>query len=202
MKPRLLDLFSGAGGCAVGYAQAGFEVVGVDIVPQKNYPYEFHQADAMTYPLEGFDVIHASIPCQGYSVTNKLWRKEYPLLLEPIRERLKESGKPWVIENVPGCPMNNYLMLCGSHFGLQIRRHRHFETSHLILSPFQCKHNYKAIQVIGHAGKEQNFTRATAEANMQIDWMTKPELVQAIPPAYTRWIGEQLMSYIEQEVAV
>jgi DNA (cytosine-5)-methyltransferase 1 len=101
VKPRLLDLFCGAGGCSVGYHRAGFEVVGVDINPQPNYPYEFHQADAMTYPLDGFDAIHASPPCQAHSAMSVMWNaREHPDLVAATRARLVATGLPYVIENV------------------------------------------------------------------------------------------------------
>ncbi len=105
-RPRLLDLFCGAGGCSVGYHHAGFDVVGVDVNPQKNYPFEFHQADAMAYPLGGFDVIHASPPCQAFTKARKLQGNTHPDLIGPIRERLIAAGVPWVIENVPGAPLS------------------------------------------------------------------------------------------------
>src|SRR3989304_1640190 len=106
-KPRLLDLFCGAGGAAMGYHRAGFEVVGVDINPQKHYPFEFHQADAMTYPLDGFDAIHASPPCQHYSVTKSAPNcdgSKHPDLLPSTRARLLKQKAPWVVENVVGAP--------------------------------------------------------------------------------------------------
>jgi DNA (cytosine-5)-methyltransferase 1 len=221
-KPRLLDLFCGAGGCSVGYARAGFEVVGVDIKPQPRYPFEFHQADALTFPLDGFDVIHASPPCQAYSVLRRANPgAEYPELVEPIRARLQESRKPYVIENVPGAPLKFSLLLCGSMFGLgsgarYLQRHRLFETSHLILAPGSCHHVGEAIGVYGGAdgsiyirklikkspgpyvrrGGYQGLKTECAEA-MDIDWMTRTELTQAIPPAYTEWIGRQLLDQIK-----
>ena len=146
MKPRLLDLFSGAGGCARGYHDAGFEVVGVDQVPQPNYPYEFHQADAMTFPLDGFDAIHASPPCQAHSTIAKQQRVlrpgayEHPDLVDATRQRLIEAGVPWVIENVPGAPLANAIQLCGSSFGLNVRRHRLFECSFPIMG-VPCAHH-------------------------------------------------------------
>ena len=135
MTYKLFDCFSGAGGKAMGYHRAGFEVVGVDIAMQKNYPFEFHQADALEYLQEHgheFDAIHASPPCQAYSVTYSLPNVgEYPELIEPIRELLISSGKPYVIENVPGAPLINPVELCGSMFGLNVIRHRRFETGRL-----------------------------------------------------------------------
>lgn len=155
---RLLDLFCGAGGAAMGYHRAGFEVVGVDIKPQKNFPFEFHQGDALTYPLDGFDAIHASPPCQAYSTMRKgLWKdREHPDLIAAVRERLIASGLPYVIENVPGAPLDDPMMLCGTMFGLgtaegnQLRRHRYFECNFgLILTP-ECQHNdVSAVPVYG-----------------------------------------------------
>lgn len=133
MKPRLLDLFCGAGGAGMGYHQAGFDVVGVDINPQPDYPFEFHQADAMEFPLDGFDAIHASPPCQVFTALKTMHNAgEHFDLLTPMRARLKEWGGPYVIENVPGAPMQDHVTLCGSSFGLgvkkydrELRRHRH-----------------------------------------------------------------------------
>src|SRR6185437_6786911 len=144
-KPRLLDLFCGAGGCSVGYARAGFEVVGVDLAPQKHYPFEFHQADALTFPLEDFDVIHASPPCQGYSPSKGLARTamhSWRPLLGPMRDRLEAWGGVWVMENVAGShsAMRWPLRLCGTQFGLRVYRHRLFETSIALFSPGQCQH--------------------------------------------------------------
>lgn len=135
MRKRLLDLFCGAGGAAMGYHMAGWEVVGVDIEPQPNFPFEFHQADAMTYPLDGFDAVHASPPCQGYSrLRHRQDASGYPQLIAPMRDRLNALLKPvipWVIENVEDArpEMRDPLMLCGSSFGLRVQRHRLFETS-------------------------------------------------------------------------
>lgn len=212
-KPRLLDLFCGAGGAAMGYARAGFDVVGVDINPQPHYPFEFHQADAMTYPLDGFDAIHASPPCQGYSVTASLHDVAYPRLIEPVRDRLLAAGVPFIIENVPGAPLRDWVRLCGSSFGLGVRRHRLFETSWFIMWPPQCTHwlQPEPIDVTGTGGpadrlpgqrggihrKPRNL--AHAREVMGIDWMRRPELGEAVPPAYTEYIGQQLM--IEMEAA-
>jgi DNA (cytosine-5)-methyltransferase 1 len=163
-RPLLLDLFCGAGGAAMGYHRAGFDVIGVDIKPQPRYPFEFVQADAMTYPLDGHDAIHASPPCQAYSVLRRANPgADYPELIAPTRERLIAAGVPWVIENVPGAPLAYSVELCGSTFGLgaisgdgirmertyrQLRRHRLFETSFPIMqSP--CQHRGEAIGVYG-----------------------------------------------------
>ena len=121
-KPLLLDLFSGGGGAAMGYHRAGFEVVGVDIEPQPNYPFEFIREDAMSFPLEGYDAIHASPPCQRWTRGQNARGQadKHPDLLTPIRQRLQETETPWVIENVPGAPMRDPLMLCGTMFGMKL----------------------------------------------------------------------------------
>lgn len=212
MKPRLLDLFCGAGGASMGYHRAGFEVVGVDVNPQPRYPFEFIQADAMTFPLEGFDAIHASPPCQRYSTMTKKWGRsgEHPDLVAPVREALEDIGTPYVIENVPGAPLREPLMLCGSMFGLgaqgyQLRRHRNFETnSGTIWPPAMCSHQGQPLPVYGHAGgrsKRDGLTFPGTDAwreGMGIDWMTGKELAESIPPAYTTFIGEQLMAALPQ----
>lgn len=187
---KVLDLFCGPGGAAVGYARAGFEVVGVDIDPQKNYPFEFRQADAMSYPLDGFDLIHASPPCQRYSQATK-WRgtpEDHPDLLQPTIDRLMASGTPWIVENVPGAPMTPDVILCGSMFGLKVRRHRLFRTSlvnHLWLTP---KCNHQGLLAFMHKGE-----RAYADA-MGCTWMTAVEAREAIPPAYTEFLGREFLS--------
>ena len=177
-RPRLLDLFCGAGGSAVGYHRAGFDVVGVDIAPQKNYPYEFHQADAMTFPLEGFDAIHASPPCQAFTTARVIHGKEHPDLLTPTR-----------------APMRADYRLCGSQFGEpRLVRHRWFEASwpvDLVMLP-KCAHGPEVISVFGHGGHIYHGVQNWREV-MGIDWMTRAELAQAIPPSYTEWIGTQML---------
>ena len=205
VRPLLLDLFCGAGGAAMGYHRAGFDVIGVDIEPQPHYPFDFVQADAMTYPyLTDFDAIHASPPCQAYSVTASLHTTEYPQLIDAIRGRLTATGLPYVIENVVGAPLHNWLQLCGSSFGLGVRRHRRFETSWPILFAPPCAHYLQPapVDVTGTGGPAARAVhnggggihrkpRNLAEARqvMGIDWMTRPELAEAIPPAYTEHIG-------------
>jgi DNA (cytosine-5)-methyltransferase 1 len=223
-KPRLLDLFCGAGGCSMGYHRAGFEVVGVDINPQPRYPFEFHQADAMTFPLDGFDVIHASPPCQAYCALKTMKNKrEHPELVGEMRVRLMEHGRPWVMENVFGAPLLDPIMLCGSHFhlkasnGYELRRHRYFETFPpiFVLQPL-CRHGKKTIGIYGAKGRDiaqekrhyakPKESRGNPEGvvlpkkyafeAMGIDWMNMDELSEAIPPAYTEWIGKQLMEVL------
>lgn len=207
-RPRLLDLFCGAGGCSMGYHRAGFDVVGVDLSPQKNYPFKFRQADALTFPLDGFDAIHASPPCQAYSqaaLSQRNAGKEYPDLLASTRERLQAAGVPWVIENVPGAPMRPDFKLCGCQFGLELRRLRWFETSWQAFSMRPpCHHPYPVVSVVGHGTpswvREQlgfNPTIADYRAAMGIDWMNRNELSQAIPPAYTEFIGGQLLAHLD-----
>ena len=210
VRPRLLDLFCGAGGAAMGYHRAGFEVVGVDIKPQPHYPFEFHQADAMTYPLEGFDVIHASPPCQRYSrlslVRGKGKREEHPDLIMRTRNLLEDSGKPFVIENVKGAPLDSPITLCGHTFGLKVYRHRCFESNILLVSPPHLRHPETCpsagkgksksgfVSVCGHQGG--GVTMDEWRIAMGIDWMTQGEISQSIPPAYTEFIGRQLMEYL------
>ncbi len=215
----------------MGYYLAGFRVVGIDLHPQPHYPFEFHCADAMTFPLDGFDVIHASPPCQCYTSLKAMWnRRPHPDLVAPTRERLVDSGKLWVIENVPGAPLVSPVLLCGSMFrlgcdGAELRRHRLFELSIPLSCSNQCNHGWSGadctIGVYGHAGgysraqrystigvygghgrdrrrkkNGQHFPTDARRQAMGIDWMTGTELCQAIPPAYTEWIGRQLMEVI------
>ncbi len=199
---RLLDLFCGAGGAAMGYHRAGFEVVGVDNRPQPNYPFEFVLADAMEYPLEGFDVIHASPPCQEYtSLKARQNGKRYPDLVAPTRDHLAQTGTAWVIENVPGAPLLHWFYLCGGMFGLRTYRHRRFESSLLIMQPHHPGHvaltSTKKRRRDFNAGMHISVTGDVGSwvgpACMGIDWMTGQELSQAIPPAYTEYIGRLIM---------
>jgi DNA (cytosine-5)-methyltransferase 1 len=158
-RPTLLDLFSGAGGSAVGYDRAGFDVVGVDIEKQPHYPFQFVQADALEYLRECghcFDVIHCSPPCQAWSALKHLSKREHPQLIEPTRQLLREISKPYIIENVVGAPLIAPVLLCGSMFGLQtscgaqLRRHRLFECNYLLMSPGECQHGERTLAVNGH----------------------------------------------------
>ena len=205
MKPRLLDLFCGAGGGSVGYARAGFEVVGVDIEPQPRYPFEFHQADAMTFSLDGFDVIHASPPCQRYTqLGTREDLSDYPDLVDALRARLNAAGLPWVIENVPGSPLRNPVMLCGAMFGLRAYRHRLFESSKALTVPPHPKHSVR-VNRRGENRREHwatgGFITITGDVGtycgpeaMGIDWMTGNELSQAIPPVYTEYLAKQFLN--------
>lgn len=211
-KPRLLDLFCGAGGCTKGYQQAGFYVVGVDINAQPNYcGDEFVRADALKvlrdYDWDGlvdvgrFDALHASPPCQRYIRGGLQDTERHPDLLGPTRDLLETWGLPWVMENVPGAPMRPDVVLCGSHFGLKIRRHRWFEVSWGIpLMTNSCDHSYPIHGVYGGLHGQQGAwpgmlpdTLETRREALGIDWMTADELADAIPPAYTEFIGYELL---------
>lgn len=210
MRPKLLDLFCGAGGASMGYFRAGFEVEGVDIKPQPHYPFKFYLADALEFPLEGYDAYHASPPCQAYSIMRNLpWLKdkEYPMLIDVTREMLSQTGKLYVIENVMGAKLEaGYL--CGLMFGLNFYRHRAFETNFFWLQPGHPKHQ-ATIQIgrnLGDRAHKVSFSekegcghsagvKRMREA-MDINWMTREELTQAIPPVYTEYIGKCLMGVI------
>jgi DNA (cytosine-5)-methyltransferase 1 len=265
--PRLLDLFCGAGGATRGYQQAGFCVTGVDHHPHPRYVGEaFVQADALEYLTahgQEYDVIHASPPCQAYSALKHLVRAEHPQVIKVTRLALQATAVPYVIENVVGAPLDTTLLLCGSMFGLetpsgaQLRRHRLFESSVLLMAPGPCQHGNRPVAVHGDAlrneatrgeegrvrsiqsdkardgrtimvvgatprdpaaarkqyptitvtgstpqqNRERNHIRETfsihdARIAMGIDWMTMAELSQAIPPAYTHWIGRQLLRHL------
>jgi DNA (cytosine-5)-methyltransferase 1 len=208
---RLLDLFCGAGGAAMGYHRAGFDVVGVDNRPQPRYPFEFHQADAMTYPLAGFDVIHASPPCQDHSPLRSVAGEHGTgWMLPTTRDRLSAQPLPWVIENVAAADARADFMLCGTMFGLRTYRHRRFEIDPripaLFMVPEHPRHKAPAptrkrveawangafISATGHAGSFYG------PAGLGIDWMIGEELSQAIPPAYTEYIGCQLLKVLER----
>jgi DNA (cytosine-5)-methyltransferase 1 len=210
-RPRLLDLFCGAGGAAMGYHRAGFEVVGVDIKPQPHYPFEFHQGDALTWPLEGFDVIHASPPCQAFSQLNLHNRRLHGDLLPATRERL--SGLIYVIENVPRAPLLEPIELCGAFFNLeaeghQVRRHRLFESSlALAAPPLPHHHTWPTLGIYGDHGRTRRRSNRINDGQlparealrlgslaMGIDWMSWRELTQAVPPAYTEFIGREVIA--------
>lgn len=196
---------------------AGFEVTGVDIRAQPRYCGDhFMQADALDVSLAGYDVIHASPPCQGYSRMRHLpWLagRTWPLLIEPVRERLRASGAYWVIENVEDAPLQG-VTLCGQSFGLAIYRHRRFESSLLLLAPAHQRHavtivpgrlfsgNHRVVAAHGYVCAPSKVPRAAAQRALGIDWMTSAEMGQAIPPAYTHWVGMQLMAALAHEPQV
>lgn len=211
----------------MGYHRAGFDVTGVDLHPQARYPFTFHQSDAIEYLVEHgheYDIIHASPPCQRYSISANAHDVEHPDLLEPTRAALLEVGRPYIIENVVGAPLIDPLLLCGTMFGLrapdvdgvevQLQRHRLFETSFAVgLAPAPCAHDstpvggsYKGSR---HEKPEHRddparrggYTPAlpVRGALLGIDWMNEHELAQAIPPVYTQWLG--LLALAELGVA-
>lgn len=206
---KLLDLFCGVGGASVGYAQAGFEVHGVDLKHGKRYPFTYLRANVLDILrdeefINQFDVIHASPPCQTHSITQHLRKaqgkstKKLDLIPE-TRAALIASGKPYIIENVPGSPLINPIQLCGSSFGLKVRRHRLFE-SNLSLIGSECLHKEQGRPVgvygslrddIPHGGKTADSIDEAREA-MGISWAIWSELVEAIPPLYTLYIGNQI----------
>lgn len=216
MKPRLLDLFCGAGGCSVGYARAGFEVVGVDLNPQPNYPFEFVQHDALTFPWDpaDFDAVHASPPCQAHSTLKARTQHIFHVdLVDDVRLLLRASGLPYVIENVPGAPLEAPVTLCGSSFGLGVRRHRLFETNFPVMAP-PCAHGAQEVKydryqhgrhyrspVVAVYGSGGGKAREHWDEAMGIDWMNTAELAQAIPPAYTEHIGHYLLAELSARVA-
>lgn len=217
---RALDLFCGAGGASMGLHRAGFEMTGVDVRPQPNYPFSFIEADALEFPLDGFDLIWASPPCQAFTAYRRRGNMHDALNHIPVvRDRLRGSGTQYVIENVPGAPLENPIVLCGTMFGLGVRRHRLFETTMPFVLVPPCHHVGVQIPVYGH-GVPQWFRekwadgypaatnrerRSTVEVGvyridvetqriaMDIDWMTRDELSQAIPPTYSEFIGRAIM---------
>jgi len=227
---RLLDLFCCAGGAGEGYRRAGFDVTGVDINPQPRNPHRFIQGDALEYLAahgHEYDAIHASPPCQAHTAMKTMWNaKDHDDLIPATRELLQKSGKPWIMENVPGAPMDNPVLLCGSMFGLgvgdaELRRHRLFECSFFVMAP-PCQHGSRVVGIYGgHVRNRRrrtigiygegcrdslrkydkgvdDFTVEDGREAMGIDWMSLAELCQAIPPAYTEWLGGHLMREVCQ----
>jgi len=227
-RPKLLDLFCCAGGAGMGYHRAGFDVVGVDLEPQPNYPFEFHQGDALAIlrrllnnealrfygheellGLDDFDAIHASPPCQGYTALAAVHGNEWPKLVEPVRELLDATGLPYIIENVQGSPVRRDMTLCGEMFGLEVIRHRYFELGGWTgTAPAHKPHRGRVagmrhgqwftgpyFAVYGEGGGKGSV--AEWQRAMGIDWTdVRREIAEAIPPAYTQHIGEQLLAHI------
>jgi DNA (cytosine-5)-methyltransferase 1 len=206
---RVLDLCCCGGGASKGYADAGYDVTGVDIVPQPLYPYRFILADMFDYlDAHGaeYDLIHASPPCQAYSVTKSLHSNEYPALIPALRDALAHGiGVPYVIENVPGAPLLNPVVLCGQMFGLALYRHRLFECSLPVVAPPHPKHVQPATGTKGW-GKSSgapiqtvtgsNYLANKGRAAMEIDWLPMRQLNQAIPPKYTEFIGRAFLAQL------
>jgi hypothetical protein len=223
---RLLDLFSCAGGAGTGYARAGFEVVGNDIVPRPRYPFEFIQGDALDvldtllaggavggYTAGDFAAVHASPPCQGYTALAAVHGNEWPLLIEPVRDRLDALGLPYIIENVQGAPIRRDVILCGEMFGLRVIRHRYFELGGwVMLQPQHIAHRGRVggwrhgerfdgpyFAVYGEGGGKGSV--AEWQDAMGIHWTDdRIELAEAIPPAYTQLLGAELLAFIGDPV--
>ena len=217
-EPELLDLFSCAGGAGMGYHLAGFHVTGLDKDPQPNYPFRFIQADALEALadrefLAQFDAIHASPPCQAFTAYRRRGGgvgDGYPDLITPVREYLEASGLPWVMENVARSPVRPMVHLCGSSFGLDVQRHRWFETNVPMMSPpcahglqkprFPCATNRTNLRRTVEIGVWRIPLPVQQQA-MGIDWMTLDELTQAVPPAYTEYIGAQVLASMNERAA-
>lgn len=206
-KPRLLDLFCCQGGASAGYVAAGFEVVGVDIEPQPRYPFEFVQADAISYLREHgteFDAIHASPPCQAHTLAQRIRGNEHPDLIAPTREMLVELSAPWVIENVPGSPLLDPIMLCGAMFGIETYRHRLFESNAQLIAPPHPQHRARTAKM-GRRVQPGEFMHVVgnfsgvdaARSVMGMQWANRDGLREAIPPAYAEHIGRQLIEAIQ-----
>ena len=213
--PVLIDLYCGAGGSGVGYKRAGFDVIGVDNVKQPRYPFPMWTGDAiqfLDYLIQtrglwpNLRAIHASPPCQAFSGAQRIRDRAHPDLIGPTRERLEEIGLPYVIENVPGAPLHDPIMLCGTMFPpMRTYRHRLFEANFELSAPPHGKHVHKQakmgrapkdgewIQVVGHFSGVPYARKA-----MGIDWMVRNELKEAIPPAYTEYVGRELMKEVER----
>jgi DNA (cytosine-5)-methyltransferase 1 len=207
--PWALDLFCKAGGAAAGYARAGFQVIGVDKDPQPRFPYTFLQADALEFlaagGAQGFAFVHASPPCQAFSVLSRNlgYADRHPDLIEATRALLRATGLPYIIENVPGAPLVEPVMVCGSSLGLNLRRHRLFESNVPLMAP-PCAHGWQTprftpasnrtnlacvVNIYG-AGSDVALWRETFDT----PWMTRDEIAQAIPPAYTELLGGQVLA--------
>lgn len=212
---KILDLFCGAGGAAMGLHRVWpkAKIIGVDIKPQPRYPFRFIRADAMTFPLDGYDFIWASPPCQGYSWTSHIYNcqsRPYPRLIEPLRSRL--AGYRYVIENVKGAPLLNPTEICGTALGIKVRRHRLFESSLPLRFSLPCRHGAdfgvyagkvtrigtrKTPYVAGSGRthwRPETATLAEGQAAMGINWMKLNELSQAVPPAYSEWIAREYVT--------
>ena len=204
----MLDLFCCQGGASQGYYDAGFEVYGVDIVSQPRYPFRdtFFVADAIEFASKyghKFDAIHASPPCQAHTNAQRIMGNDHPDLIEPTRRLLDEIGKPYVIENVPGAPLIDPVELCGAMFGIETYRHRLFETNWELVPPDHPAHVARTTKM-GRPPREGEFMHIVGNFSgvdrgrevMGMPWANRDGLREAIPPAYTKHIGRQLMAMV------
>jgi len=211
---RLLDLYCCGGGASYGYEQAGFDVTGVDIVDQPRHRGKFVKGDAIEFlnaNHQNFDVIHASPPCQAHSMAAKQWRllgKEYPDLIAPTRAALKETGLPYIMENVPGAPLVDPIEMCGAMFGMRTYRHRLFESNMPLTAPPHPNHDApnakmgrppkddEFIQYVGHFPGVKLVQEMTG-----LHWLGQKELAQSIPPQYTLYLGRQVLNFLDLKIA-
>lgn len=203
---KILDLFCGQGAAAMGYHRAGFDVVGVDIAPQPRYPFEFHRADALEFLADNgseYDVIHASPPCQRYSATQRIMRNDHPDLIGKVRTLAERIGAPFLIENVEGAraALRDPITLCGQSFGLHTYRHRLFESSMPLAAPTHNEHRVAHVKM-GRPLREGDWYHAVGNfsnvpyvrRDLGVPWMTRDGIRECVPPAYTEYLGRQLLA--------
>ena len=205
--PRLLDLCCCQGGAGMGYHRAGFEVVGVDMVPQPRYPFEFYQDDALDFlarHAHEYDAVHISPPCQAHTLAQRIQGNDHLDLIAPSRDLLRNlEVEVWVIENVPGAPLHDHVELCGTMFGLETYRHRWFESSVPLVAPPHGEHVARTTKM-GRPAREGeymhivgNFSGAErARQIMDMPWASRDGLREAIPPSYTEYVGAQLLEHL------
>lgn len=206
VKLRAIDLFCCAGGAGMGLHRAGFDVTGVDIRPQPRYPFDFQLGDALDADLNGYDFVWASPPCQRYTMAQNAAKnaEAHPDLIPATRAKLEAWGGVWIMENVVGAPLINPVMLCGLALGLNVKRHRLFESNLFLLTPPCPSHDQDYYVIFGHEVRNRRHGQAAGRKNkiaegrkaMDIDWMTRGELSEAIPPAYSEYLGRQAMAVI------
>lgn len=220
-RPRLLDAFCGEGGASVGYHRAGFDVVGVDLSAKalRRYPFPSVRADAVWFIREHgheFDIVAGSPPCKAHNDLQRQWKRDHPNLIPPTRAAMISTGRPWVIENVEGAPLIEPLVLCGAAFllgaicadgvGRHLRRHRLFESNVPLMGGGCACPAGQSLGIYGTGGGGQmtrgyKADRAEAAEALGVDWMTRAGLSQAIPPAYTEFLGAQLLDHLARAAA-